>query len=65
MVDVGNIMVMVHVMHPQNKLLGHVIRADDLDPMRLPTVNKKLLTPGVVLRRTGKPRLHWVRETCK
>ena len=45
-------------MHQQNKLLGHVIRADELDPMRLPT-------PGVVLRRMGKPRLHWVRENCK
>ena len=33
--------------------------------MRLPTIDSKLNTPGVVVRRTGKPRLHWVKENCK
>ena len=33
--------------------------------MRLPTVDSQLNTPGVIRKRTGKPRLHWVRETCK
>ena len=54
-----------YVMHQQNKLLGHVIRAGKLDPMRLPTIDSKLHTPGVVVRRTGKPRLRWVKENCK
>ena len=53
-----------YVVRQQNKLLGHVIRSDTLDPMRLPT-NRNLNTPRVVIRRTGKPRLHWVRENCK
>ena len=52
-------------MRQQNKLLGHVIRADMLDPMRLPTIDSNLNTPGVFTRRTGKPRLHWVKENCK
>ena len=54
-----------YVMRQQNKLLGHVIRADTLDPMRLPTINSRLETPGVFWKRTGKPRLHWVKENCK
>ena len=54
-----------YVMRQQNKLLGHVIRADTLDLMRLPTINSRLETPGVFWKRTGKPRLHWVRENCK
>ena len=54
-----------YVMRQQNKLLGHVIRADILDPMRLPTINSRLETPGVFWKRIGKPRLHWVKENCK
>ena len=34
-----------YAMHQQNKLLGHVIRADRLDPMRLPTIDSELNTP--------------------
>ena len=52
-------------MRQQNKLLGHVIRADRMDPMRLPTIDSNLKTPGVFTKRTGKPRLHWVKENCK
>ena len=52
-------------MRQQNKLPGHVIRSDTLDPMRLPTIDRNLNTLGVVIRRTGKPRLHWVKENCK
>ena len=54
-----------YVMRQQNKLLGHVIRADRMDPMRLPTIDSNLNTPGVFIKRTGKPRLHWVKENCK
>ena len=53
------------VMRQQNKLLGHVIRADKLDPMRLPTIDSKLNAPRVVIRRSDKPRLHWVKENRK
>ena len=56
---------MVYVMKQQNRLLGHVIRADDMDPMKCPTIDKNLDTPGVFLRRSGKPRMHWVKENCK
>ena len=52
-------------MHQQNKLLGHVVRADSQDPMRMPIIDSKLNTPGVVLRRSGKPRLPWVKGNCK
>ena len=33
-----------YVMRQQNKLLGHVIRADRMDPMRLPTIDSNLNT---------------------
>ena len=52
-------------MRQQNKLLGHVIRADRMDPMRLHTIDSHLNTPGVVRKRTEKPRVHWVKENCK
>ena len=52
-------------MRQQNKLLGHVIRADRMDPMRLSTIDSNLNTPCVFIKRTGKPRLHWVKENCK
>ena len=54
-----------YVMKQQNKLLGHVIRSDFMDPMRCPTIDKNLDTPGVFLRRSGKPRMHSVKENCK
>ena len=54
-----------YVMRQQNKLLGHVIRADRMDPMRLPTIDSNMNTPGVLRKRFGKPRLHWVKENCK
>ena len=52
-------------MRQQNKFLGHVIRADRLDPMRQPAIDSKLNTPGVVIKRIGKPRMHWVKENCR
>ena len=54
-----------YVMLQQGKLLGHVIRADKRDPMRMPTINDKLETPGVYWKRVGRPRLGWVKENCK
>ena len=54
-----------YVMGQQGKLLGHVIRADKSDPMRTPTINDRLETPGVHWKRVGRPRLGWVKENCK
>ena len=54
-----------YVMRQQNKLSGHVIRADRMDPMRLPTIDSDLNTPRDFTKRTGKPRLHWVKDNCK
>ena len=54
-----------YVMRQQGKLLGHVIRADATDPMRMPTINDRLETPGVHWKRVGRPRLGWVKENCK
>jgi len=54
-----------YVMNQQNTLLGHVIRADPLDPMRQPTINNDLQVPGVFKKRVGRPRLNWVYENCK
>ena len=52
-------------MTQQSKLLGHVIRVEELDLMRQPTINKDLRTPGVFTRRPGRPRLDWLDENCK
>ena len=52
-------------MGQQGKLLGHVIRADKNDPMRMLTINDRLETPGVHWKRVGRPRLGWVKENCK
>ena len=54
-----------YVMGQQGNLLGHVIRADKTDPMRMPTINDRLETPGVYWKRVGRPRLGWVKENCK
>ena len=54
-----------YVMRQQDKLLEHVIRADRMDPLWLPTIDSNLNTPGVFTKRTDKPRLHWVKENCK
>ena len=54
-----------YVMNQQNKLLGHVIRADPLDPMKQRTINNDLQIPGIYKRRVGRPRLSWVSENCK
>ena len=52
-------------MKQQGRLLGHVIRASDDDPMKMPTIDAKLNTPGVWRKRVGRPRLGWVHENCK
>ena len=40
-----------YVMQQQNKSLGHVIRADMMDPMRLPTIDSNLNTLGVFIKK--------------
>ena len=52
-------------MNQQNKLLGHIIRADPLDPMRRPTITNDLQVPGNFKKRVGRPRFNWVLENCK
>ena len=52
-------------MKQQGRLLGHVIRTDDDDPMKMPTIDARLNTPGVHWKRVGRPRLGWVTENCK
>ena len=54
-----------YIMKQQGRLLGHVIRAEDDDPMKMPTIDAKLNTPGVWRKRVGRPRLGWVHENCK
>ena len=48
------------------KLLGHVIRAEDTDPMKMVTFKPnslKLMAPQS--KRVGRPRLNWIAETTK
>ena len=52
-------------MTQQGKLLGHVVRVDKSDPMRMATIDDRLETPGVFKKRVGRPRLGWVTENCK
>ena len=54
-----------YAMYQQNKLLGHLIRADPLDLMRQPTMNNTLPVPGIFEKRAGRPRLNWVEDSCK
>ena len=44
------------------KLLGHVIRASDDDPMRKVTFRPGTIKPwGTPVRRVGRPRMQWLR----
>ena len=48
------------------KLFGHMVRAENLDPMRQVTLKKgsiKSIATGT--RRVGKPKLEWVHENRK
>ena len=52
-------------MRQQNKLFGHIIRADDSDIMKKPAFDERLGQPHQWIRRVGKPRMGWVEENCK
>ena len=48
------------------KLLGHVVRADNKDPMRQVTFEKGNVTERTVgKRRVGKPKLKWTKTTMQ
>ena len=53
------------VMSQQNIMLGHIVTAGPLDPMKQPTINDHLQIPNQFTDRVGRPRLNWVRENCK
>ena len=54
-----------YVMNQQNRLLGESIHADIQNPLRTPTIDGNLDSPGVYTRRVGRPRYGWVKENCR
>ena len=50
--------------HKKIKLLGHIVRSHDQDPMKQVLFEPYTLTPRIEhSRRVGKPRAHWLIET--
>ena len=50
--------------HKKIKLLGHIIRSHNQDPMKQVLFEPYSLTPRIEhARRVGKPRAHWLIET--
>ena len=48
------------------RLLGHILRAPPLDPMRGVLFESGTFTPRIEhTRRVGKPRAHWLLEACQ
>ena len=48
------------------KLLGHVIRADNADPMRQVALKQRSIkNKQVGERKVGKPKLDWIQERKK
>ena len=48
------------------RLFGHVVRAEDEDPMRQVALEKSTIkNKAAVKRRVGKPKLDWVHENIK
>ena len=56
-----------YVMTQQSRTLGHIIRIpkEQLDPMRMVTIDDNLQMPGVYQKRVGRPRYGWVKENCR
>ena len=54
-------------MTQQSKTLGHIIRIpkEQLDPMRMVTIDDNLQMPGAYQKRVGRPRYGWVKENCR
>ena len=52
--------------HRKTKLLGHIIRADNSDPMRKVTFAENSIEEWAFnKRRTGRPKDQWIEETKK
>jgi hypothetical protein len=50
--------------HRKTKLLGHIIRADNSDPMRKVTFAENSIEEWAInKRRTGRPKDQWIEET--
>lgn len=41
-------------------MLGHILGADDTDPIKLATVDAYLKRPSVQHKRFGRPRIKWL-----
>ena len=53
-----------HYKNQAQKLLGHILRAPDTDPMRQVTFRGESGSPLLADKnRVGRPRLHWTIET--
>ena len=52
-------------MRQQNKLFGHIVRAENLDLLKQPTIDRDFKQPHQLVRRVGQPRMGWVKENCK
>ena len=52
-------------MRQQNKLFGHIVRAENLDLLKQPTIDRNFKQPHQLVRRVGQPRMGWVKENCK
>ena len=53
------------ILERQSKLLAHVMRRDERDLLRQPTIDLNLQRPYQLKKRTGRPKLNWVEETLK
>jgi len=49
----------------KTKLLGHIMRREESDPLKQVCFDEKGFQHIYEKRRIGRPRLHWVRETMK
>ena len=55
-----------YILDSSCKLLGHIIRATNSDPLRQPTLRPGSARPHVPeVRRVGRPRTHWVESTME
>ena len=53
-----------YVMRQQNKCLGHVIRCEERDLMRYPTLGRDLSRNAQHYKGVGRPRQSWVDSNC-
>ena len=54
-----------YVMRQQGKILGHIIRAPQMDLMRQPVLGSDMNIRSQGYKRVGAPRMKWFAENCK